>query len=258
MALYVAESGKPGTPAIVFLHGLGVGGWMWQPQTDLMPDYHCLVVDLPGHGRSQSVEWVSLADTAGQVAAVIRERTPDGQAHIVGLSLGGYITLHLISAFPENVDHAIITGIAALPHPALTISRWLSPLMSPLLRSETVTKASARSLNLDTQAQAAFIASSRQLAPQTFIRAVREASPFHLPPRLADFPRPILVVGGQKENALVRRSIPVIVQALPQASGVTVPEVNHIWNMEKPELFAWMIRAWIGDGPLPDALKPVS
>ena len=56
MAFYVNEIGPASAPTLVFLHGGGGGGWMWQPQLEAFTDYHCLVPDLPEHGRSAEVK----------------------------------------------------------------------------------------------------------------------------------------------------------------------------------------------------------
>ena len=50
-ALYVHEAGDSGAPPIVFLHGGGLSGRMWQPQLATLTDFHCLAPDLPEHGR---------------------------------------------------------------------------------------------------------------------------------------------------------------------------------------------------------------
>src|SRR4051812_48129227 len=95
-SLYVDEAGNPNAPSIIFIHGVGVSGWMWKTQIAAFSDFHCLNVDLPGHGKSNHVPWVSLADTADQIAAVIRSRGTNGRAHVVGLSLGGHIAMSLL------------------------------------------------------------------------------------------------------------------------------------------------------------------
>ncbi len=61
--MYFTEQGSPNAPSILFLHGTGVGGWMWQDNVRDLKEYHCILVDLPGHGRSNDREWVSLADS---------------------------------------------------------------------------------------------------------------------------------------------------------------------------------------------------
>ncbi len=64
MALYVNESGPASAPTVVFLHGGGGAGWMWQPQLEAFADYHCLVPDLPEHGRSAEVKPFTIAGSA--------------------------------------------------------------------------------------------------------------------------------------------------------------------------------------------------
>lgn len=132
--LYVNEIGNLSAPSILFIHGIGVAGWMWKQQIATFPDYHCLNVDLPGHGKSNHVPWVSLADTADQIASIIRERATNGKAHIVGLSLGGHVGLAVLERHPEVVDHAVISGVTDGPMPN---QMWLKPqtaLMSFLLK----------------------------------------------------------------------------------------------------------------------------
>ena len=68
-ALYVHEAGDSGAPPIVFLHGGGLSGRMWQPQLDALTDFHCLAPDLPEHGRSGSVPF-TLPGAAAAVAAI--------------------------------------------------------------------------------------------------------------------------------------------------------------------------------------------
>jgi pimeloyl-ACP methyl ester carboxylesterase len=87
--LYVHESGSPGAPAIVFLHPTAANGGMWEQHMGRLAGYHCLAPDLPGHGRSNQLPWISLDDTARQVAGLIEDRVPARRTHVVGLSLGG-------------------------------------------------------------------------------------------------------------------------------------------------------------------------
>ena len=89
MALYVQEVGVNNSRSIVFLHGGGVGGWMWRPQIEQLKDeYHLLVPDLPEHGKSADVKPLTLKNSAAQVAELIRTRAHGSRANVVGLSLG--------------------------------------------------------------------------------------------------------------------------------------------------------------------------
>ncbi len=44
------EYGNKEGPLLVFIHGGGVGGWMWDEQTAYFTAYHCLIPTLQGHG----------------------------------------------------------------------------------------------------------------------------------------------------------------------------------------------------------------
>jgi pimeloyl-ACP methyl ester carboxylesterase len=84
--LCVREGGPDNAPTICFLHGGGVGGWMWRPQVEALQDtYHCLIPDLPEHGLSAAVQPFTIADAARRIAELIRERGHRGRAHVIGL-----------------------------------------------------------------------------------------------------------------------------------------------------------------------------
>ena len=62
--MYVEESGTPGSPAIIFIHGAGQSGRIWREHMERLSSFHCLAPDLPGFGRSNHLPSVSLAETA--------------------------------------------------------------------------------------------------------------------------------------------------------------------------------------------------
>jgi pimeloyl-ACP methyl ester carboxylesterase len=57
--MYVVESGDPGSPAILFIHGAGQSGREWAGHMARLQGFHCLAPDLPGHGRSGRVPLLS-------------------------------------------------------------------------------------------------------------------------------------------------------------------------------------------------------
>ncbi|MFD2091387.1 alpha/beta fold hydrolase [Blastococcus deserti] len=110
-ALACLEAGSRDAPTVVLLHGLGTSGWMWDRLVSALgDDLHLVVVDLPGHGRSRTRPWVSLHDTATAVADVVARHAAAGSAHLVGLSLGGYVAATLAAARPDLVPSALSAG----------------------------------------------------------------------------------------------------------------------------------------------------
>lgn len=98
----VHESGTPGSPAVVFLHGAGASGRMWREHTArLAGRFHCLAPDLPGFGRSNQLASASVIESADLVAELIQRRVPPRRAHLVGLSWGGGVAHALLARHPS-------------------------------------------------------------------------------------------------------------------------------------------------------------
>jgi pimeloyl-ACP methyl ester carboxylesterase len=257
MSLYVDESGTAGAPSIVFLHGIGASGWMWWRQTAALADFHCLNVDLPGHGKSNHSEWVSLADTADQIAALIQSRAANGRAHIVGLSLGGYVALLLLERHTVVVDRVVVSGLTAAPMPNRA---WLNPqlwLMSVLMRRRWYMNMQARALGLPPAQQAAFTENWLAMSMRTYRRIYEEAVDYSVSPALRYINNPTLVTAGGRESKIILQAVDVISKLMPNAQGRLAPGLGHGWNVEAPDLFNAMARAWISSLPLPEGLQAV-
>jgi pimeloyl-ACP methyl ester carboxylesterase len=256
MSLYVQETGRQGAPSIVFLHGVGASGWMWYPQIAALSDYHCLNVDLPGHGKSNPIEWISFADTADQVAVLIRERAINRQAHVVGLSLGGHVALVLMERHPDMVDRAIISGVTAEPMP----NRWLLKpqlwLTTILFQQQWYVNRLAKSLAPD--AQSALKENLQAMSMDTYRRVYEEASEFNVPQALRTSTTPTLITAGGRESNIILQAVEVISKLMPNGQGWIAPGVGHGWNLEASGLFSAMIRAWVNNTPLPSGLRPAT
>jgi pimeloyl-ACP methyl ester carboxylesterase len=255
MSLYVNETGTPGAPSIIFLHGIGTSGWMWWQQIAALADFHCLNVDLPGHGKSNQVPWVSLTDTADQIAVLIQARTANGRAHVVGLSLGGQIGLILLERHAEILDRVVISGVTSAPWPNRALLYPQLWLMSALMKRSWFVKMQARALRLSPEMQSAFTENLRAMSMQTYRRITEEVADYHLSPALEHVNTPTLITAGSRESKIITQAVDAIVNAMPNGQGRLAPGLGHGWNVEAPDLFNTMVRAWISGAPLPDELQ---
>lgn len=254
MNLVVHEYGNLANPAIVFLHGLGVSSWMWSEQIEVLRErYFCLAVDLPGSGESYQAEWISFADTAVQLANIIREKAVNGQVHVVGLSLGGYTALRLLADHPDVVLSALVSGVTIRPFPNQSAFKPLVRFMSRANRWNITINLMAKMMQLPDEAKPLYQRDSKRLTPVTTKRIYAEVLNYTLPELLHERPQPLLAAAGAKEAKLVLQSLPDF-QVLPTAVTAIAPNAHHGWNGEFPELFTEMIAAWIEKRPLPDAL----
>jgi pimeloyl-ACP methyl ester carboxylesterase len=259
VTLHVDEAGDLGAPAVVLLHAVGISGWMWARQVAaLAPDLHVLVPDLPGHGRSSPQAWVSITDTAAAVTDAVTARLGGGRAHVAGLSLGGYVALHLAATAPPWVSGATVSGVNVLPFPHPRRMRLLGAAMGPFLHLGPLLRAKARALRIPPEDVAAYTAVARTSSRRAVRRATDDAIGFRVPPGAAESPLPVLAVAGGDEHDLTRRSVDAIAAAFPAGRGRLVPGAGHAWNAELPDVFSAMIRAQVLGGDLPPELAPAA
>ena len=94
-------AGPPDAPSIVFVHATRLTRGMWAAQVAGLSDtYRVITLDLPGHG-TRSHERFTLDDAADAVGRVIDEAA-GGRAMVVGLSLGGYVAMHLAESVARS------------------------------------------------------------------------------------------------------------------------------------------------------------
>lgn len=254
-SLHVQEMGTLGAPSIVFLHGAGASGWMWAPQIAALPDFHCLNVDLPGHGKSNHVTWHTLADTADQIAAIIRARATNGHAHLVGLSLGGYLALVLLERHAEVVGHVVASGVTATPVPNRALLKPQLAFLSIVMKTRWLVNVQAKALRLSPDMQAAFTENLLAMSMQAYRRIAEEGFSYQAPPALHRVHNPTLITAGSRESTIIRQAVDVIPQMMPNAQGRLAPGHRHGWNVEAPDLFNATVRAWITNAPLPAGLQ---
>ncbi len=254
MSLYVREAGPCDAPAVLFLHGLGLSSAMWQPQFEHLADeYHCLAPDLPECDKSAASGPFTLKDASRRLADVIRERIPGRSAHVVGFSIGGAIALQMLCDEPQVLDHLLVSGIATRLPPFLDNLNRLDEKSVHLLNRERLAESLLGQYHVPQAYRSLLLADLRKAEPDALRCGSRALTKVKLP---TERQVPTLIVVGQEEPFVTKHSAYEMSRVLPGATGVLVPGVGHLWNLEALDLFAQTVRAWIQDKPLPLKLVP--
>jgi len=129
-AVRIATGGKPldsDLPSIVLIHGAGMDRTTWQLQSRWLAHhgYRVAAIDLPGHGLSGG-EPLETVEEMGEWTAGLIHELDLAPAHLVGFSLGTFVSLEAASQDPSCAASLVLIGTAVdMPvHPELLTSSY--------------------------------------------------------------------------------------------------------------------------------------
>jgi pimeloyl-ACP methyl ester carboxylesterase len=272
--LYFEEFGAQNPKTIVFLHGGGVGGWMWRGQVSaLQNEYHCLIPDLPeqGHNMVNGTGPFEIETAADRIATLIRGHAHTGRAHVVGLSEGAQVTVALLARQPRLVDHAVVSSASLRAIPggrfySRGLFVWSYRLfMAPFRKNDWWIRLNMQSsAGLSDAFYPEFKLSFQQTTQDSFVNMMVASTKFRQPLGLENADLPVLVIVGSKEYKEMKASAKDLLHSLPRARGVMVTlgeksslAKEHNWAVTAPNFFTETVKAWIENQPLPQKLLPL-
>ena len=136
---------KNAKQTVVFIHGLGSTGEMWQPVIDgLAKDVSLLSVDLLGFGSSPRPAWetYNVALQARSLSATLRRQKLSGPIIIVGHSLGALVAIEFAKTYPQMTKSLVLCSPPVYRPdddlPRVSPERLLRRMYRRLLRSPQV------------------------------------------------------------------------------------------------------------------------
>jgi pimeloyl-ACP methyl ester carboxylesterase len=139
--LFVKTEGRIGAPSLVFIHGINSSMQQWQfQQQHFRNNYHLVLIDLPGHGRSSDIADSSIEALAIDLSTVLT-RLGIQQPVLYGHSLGGMMIQEYCKLKLSPTPSAIILQSCSYINPLKTMPisplPWLlqSPLITPVLQN---------------------------------------------------------------------------------------------------------------------------
>lgn len=252
--LVVLTELNPEAPStIVLIHGAFSNSTTWDVTARHLPQYHLLMPDLPGHGRSRAISpSFSLDGAANEIARIIRLKGKNGKARIVGLSLGAHVTLEILTRHPDVVeDDAALLGLNIW-------SQFNTSLISRLgwfgTRVMNLVPDSKKTIEMKKTADGTLLPPMPYSYWQEVFSVICEDK--HPQPWPA---RTLIVQAGKKGGAPVtdRPSTALMLQEVgrkgnPETTAFWNDSLVHPWPMEQGELCAQMLLAWFEARPLPE------
>ncbi len=264
--------GPKDAKTIVFLHGGGAGGWMWQPVVKFLPDYHCLVPDQPEHGRNRRIAPFSMELAAEKTADLILQQANGGQACVVGLSEGAQIAVQLLASAPERVDKAVISSALLRPIPGMgwlasrELLAWTYRISIPPFKNTDwwIRLNMKYAAGIPDEFYSYFKKDFQDMTESEWVNLLIANQQFRLPAGLEKAAASILVISGRREYSAMKESVRDLVKVLPHVRGGFINlgknssmAKEHNWALTAPGLFAQTVRAWIEEKPLPGEIEPL-
>ena len=250
--LYYEEAGS-GTP-IVFVHEFGGNYRSWEPQMRYFSRrYRAIAFAARGYPPSDvppDTEAYSQLRAAQDIAAVMDAVGID-RAHIVGLSMGGFATLHFGLESPERALSLVVAGAgygAEKQHEeyfrsvSLEVARQFEIQGSESFAKTYALGASrVQFQNKDPRGWREF---ARMLGEHSAVGAAntmrgvqaRRPSIYDLEERLKQMRVPTLVMVGDEDDHCLQPGI-FLKKTLPASGLLVLPKTGHTLNLEEPDIF---------------------
>jgi 2-succinyl-6-hydroxy-2,4-cyclohexadiene-1-carboxylate synthase len=259
LQLHVTLSGEG--PPLVLLHGFTGSAETWAPlRAQLEPSHRVIAPDLPGHGRSSAPEAPAryaverVADDLMRVLdAVGVERVA-----LLGYSMGGRVALRVACRHPGRLTALVLESTSpGIANPADRAKRARDDeALADAIERDGVRAFvdrwerlplwdSQRSLSAD--ARASLRAQREANVPHGLANSLRGAGAGATLPmleQLGEIGIPTLLIAGALDTAYVGHGRQME-QLLPHARLVVVPDSGHAVHLERPELFAAEVSAFL-------------
>lgn len=222
---------------VILIHGFPMNQHVWDDFAEKLSEtFHVVTFDLPGFGKSAHLQpGFSVEDVASVVLDFIREKKYQNPI-IVGHSLGGYITLALAAEAPE-----LPRGICLFHSTALADSDEKKESRNKVLDFIEKQGVHAFTSNFISQLYADpqhhSIVKVKRLAVEAsretvegYTRAMRDRK--DRTDVIASFPRPILFLGGEKDQGIPPDTLVRQASLNSKAEVIILPEVAHMGMFE--------------------------
>lgn len=239
-------------PVVVLVHGYPLDGAMWSGVARLLSDrYRVLKLDLPGRGGTPSAGSPGMESYADFVEAVIRQAgEPVGLA---GFSMGGYVALALMKRHPSEVRAlALVDTRASADDDAGKAKRdeaiakveadGVAPIADAML-GKLLAPSSASKADLVERVRRIILRQRPETVAADLV-AMKERPDSSA--SLREITVPTLVVVGDQDVLTPPADSQTMVDAVPGARLVTVPEAGHLTPVEQPKAVARALSEFFG------------
>jgi pimeloyl-ACP methyl ester carboxylesterase len=217
---------------ILFLHGLGCDGTVWEPTLrELSLKGLCcpsVAPDMPGYGHSDGpYKALGMEELADWAVRFLDHRGIE-RAHLVGNSMGCQVALALARRHPARVGAVVIQGPTTGAH--VPLWRYVAGLLRDI---------SHESIPYNWRLLGMYL----HMGPRRYfatVGAMRRDDPFR---HASEIKAPVLIVRGGRDAIVSERTAKQLTAVLPDAAYLPIDSAAHAIEFNNPAEFS---RAMVG------------
>jgi pimeloyl-ACP methyl ester carboxylesterase len=238
--LHYETLGDPAKPPVLLIMGLALSSRAWDRLPALLArDFHVLVFDNRGTGRSGRAGFAyRMSDLAGEAAAVLDASGQDS-AHVFGISMGGMVAQELAIQHPNRV-RSLALGCTFASWRARTAPSLGTKLDLLLLNLGFVTPARISRVLVSAEWHQAHPEGTLQWMRRAERTALRYATAQVLAiarhetlPRLHQIRAPTLVLTGSADKLVPAANSEVLARSIPGARLLVLRDAGHVFPLER-------------------------
>ena len=246
----ITGTGQP----LLFIHEFAGDHRSWEPQVRYFSaSYRCITYSARGYPPSDvpAEPGAYSQDRAVADAIAVLDGVGVQRAHVVGLSMGGFATLHLLMRHPDRVAAAVVAGAGYGAHPDRRAAfRAESEAIAAAFEAEGASQVARRYAVGPARVQfqnknprgwaefAAALAEHSAVGAALTMRGVQAARPslYALRDELAAIRAPVLILVGDEDEGCLEPAL-MLKRTIPSSGLAVLPQTGHTANLEEPGLF---------------------
>jgi pimeloyl-ACP methyl ester carboxylesterase len=233
---------------IVLLAGLGAKRQGWYKQlAELGRYYRTLALDYRDVGDSSPADQpYNIVDLAEDTAGVLNNLEIQ-QAHLVGVSMGGFVALELALRHPAMVDKLVLVGTSAGGASRVSPSHQTMAIMTPVAGIEIgeaakrvcahVSAPGFAASHLEEFEDFAEIARYRPMSEATYYGQLKACRTHDVADQLHRITAPTLIIHGEVDPLVPLENGRNLAQKIPNAQLLIYPATGHIPEVERYQEF---------------------
>lgn len=235
---------------MLFLHESGGSSATWRGQlTGLALTGRCLVLDLPGHGRSEGMGCETVGEYSMAVLGFLDTLAIRWPVVIVGVCFGAAVAAEIALNAPQRVAALVLCGITEGGRASDEVRRETALGEAPEIFVNEMLSCNAPSRMRNDR-----LKRWRKTSPLVRHWTLNALAAYPMGRTLSTLKVPQVWIAGSEDPVVPPNQLPGLAETAAGARMVTIPRAGCLSMLEQPVLFNQAVSAFLEEGHI--ALRP--